>query len=105
MVCSLRALASLRPERLFPSSGNVRRTPLPDLHNKIGYLVKLTHAVAELDATGHSAAEVVTLLFGKETTLRFWTSGHVSAANLVRRLPQLQRAALFVRPAQPTGAL
>ncbi|NJN81822.1 MAG: hypothetical protein HC802_05720 [Caldilineaceae bacterium] len=43
----------------------------------------MTRAVAELDAAGHSASDVVAALFGKESTLRFWTSDHYSSANLV----------------------
>jgi glyoxylase-like metal-dependent hydrolase (beta-lactamase superfamily II) len=83
VVCSLRTLADLRPERLFPSDGRISRTPLPELHGKIGHLLKLTREVAQLDALGLSKEEIVLRLFQKEPPLYFWTAGHYSAANLI----------------------
>ncbi len=83
IVSSLRTMASLRPERLFPGSGRVRRTPLPDLMGKVGDLVKLAGEVARLDANGYSVDEIVTMLFDGEPRIKFWTMGHFSAANLV----------------------
>lgn len=83
VVSSLRTLAELRPERLFPSDGRISRTPLPELHGKIGHWLQVTHEVARLDALGLSKAEIVLRLFQKEPPLYFWTAGHYSAANLV----------------------
>jgi glyoxylase-like metal-dependent hydrolase (beta-lactamase superfamily II) len=83
VVSSLRTLASLRPERLFTGTGSVRRTPLPDLHDKIGSLVRLSKEVAKLDASGMSVSEMVNYLFRGESALRVWTNGHFSAANLI----------------------
>lgn len=83
VICSLRTLADLRPERLFPSDGRISRTPLPELHGKIGQLLQLTREVAQLDALGLSKDEIVLRLFHKEPPLHFWTLGYYSAANLV----------------------
>lgn len=83
VLSSLRTLASLRPERLFPGSGTVRRTPLPEIHDKIGSLMRLSREVARLDASGMSVDEIVLYLFKGESSFRFWTGGHFSAANLV----------------------
>jgi len=83
IVSSLRTLASLRPERLFPGSGTVRRTPLPDLLGKIGDLIHLANEVRKLEAEGRSTGEIVEMLWGGEPPLRWWTFGHFSAANLV----------------------
>lgn len=83
VLSSLRTLSSLRPERLFPGSGTVRRNPLPDLHNKIGGLTRLSREVAHLDASGLSVDEIVICLFKGESSFRLWTGGHFSAANLV----------------------
>jgi glyoxylase-like metal-dependent hydrolase (beta-lactamase superfamily II) len=83
VLSSLRTLASLRPERLFPGSGNVRRTPQPEIHDKIGGLLRLSKDVARLDASGMSVDEMVTCLFKGESSFRLWTGGHFSAANLV----------------------
>jgi glyoxylase-like metal-dependent hydrolase (beta-lactamase superfamily II) len=83
VVSSLRTLAELRPERLFPSDGRISRTPLPELHGKIGHWLQLTREVARLDALGLSKAEIVLRLFQKEPPIYFWTLGQYSAANLV----------------------
>lgn len=83
IVSSLRTLAALRPERLFPGSGTVRRTPLPDLLGKIGDLIQLANQVRKLENEGRSIGEGVEMLFGGEPPLRWWTFGHFSAANLV----------------------
>lgn len=83
IVSSLRTMAALRPERLFPGSGTVRRTPLPDLLGKITDLIQLAEKVQKLDAAGRSTAEIVAMLFGGEPSIHRWTFGHFSAANLV----------------------
>lgn len=83
VVCSLRTLAELHPERLFPSDGRISRTPLPELHGKIGQLLQLTREVARLDALGLAKEEMVLRLFHKEPPLYFWTAGYYSAANLI----------------------
>ena len=83
VISSLRTLESLRPERLFPGSGMVRRTPRPDIHAKIGHLIELCQEVASLDAAGLTVPEIVEYLFYGESSFRLWTGGHYSAANLV----------------------
>ena len=83
IVSSLRTMAALRPERLFPGSGTVRRTPLPDLHGKIGDLIQLAGEVMRLEEGGYTTGEIVEMLFKGEPQLRLWTLGHFSAANLV----------------------
>lgn len=84
IVSSLRTMAALRPERLFPGSGNVRRSPFPELLGKINDLIRLANEVQKLEAKGHSVGEIVERLFGGEPPIRRWTLGHFSAANLVR---------------------
>lgn len=83
VIGSLQTLMSLRPERLFPSSGEVRRTPRPEIAEKITTLQRLSKEVARLDAAGMSVEEMVVCLFKGESSLRLWTNGHFSAANLV----------------------
>ena len=83
VIGSLQTLMSLRPERLFPSSGEVRRNPRPELAEKIASLQRLSKEVARLEAAGMSVDEVVNNLFKGESSLRLWTGGHFSAANLV----------------------
>lgn len=83
VIGSLQTLASLRPERLFPSSGEVRRTPRPEISEKIASLQRLCKEVARLDTSGMNVDEMVTCLFKGESPLRLWTGGHFSAANLI----------------------
>lgn len=83
MMGSLRMMADLRPERLFPGSGNVRRTPQPELYEKVGYLKKLAGEVARLEAMNMTVPEMVACLFSDEPPVRTWTLGHFSAANLI----------------------
>jgi glyoxylase-like metal-dependent hydrolase (beta-lactamase superfamily II) len=84
VISSLRTLASLRPERIFPGSGNVRRTALPELHGKIGQLLTLCQEVARLDGVGLSTAHMVDRLLDGESSMRFWTGGHFSGAHLIQ---------------------
>lgn len=81
---TLHTLAGLRPERLFPNSGEVRRNPRPEISEKIGSLMRLCKEVARLDAAGTSNDDMVTRLFEGESPLRVWTAGHISAANLIK---------------------
>ncbi|MFN8469102.1 MAG: MBL fold metallo-hydrolase [Caldilineaceae bacterium] len=83
IVSSLRTMVSLRPERLFPGSGSIRRTPVPDLHGKISALIQLAQEVDRLERSGRSTPEMVEMLFHGEPRIKFWTMGHYSAANLV----------------------
>jgi glyoxylase-like metal-dependent hydrolase (beta-lactamase superfamily II) len=83
IVSSMRTMVSLRPERLFPGSGSIRRTPVPDLHGKISALIQLAQEVDRLERSGCSTPEMVEMLFHGEPRIKFWTMGHYSAANLV----------------------
>jgi glyoxylase-like metal-dependent hydrolase (beta-lactamase superfamily II) len=86
VVSSLRTLADLRPERLFPSSASVRRTPLPDLHAQIGAFIRLARDVAKLEAAGMSSEEMALRLFRGEPRSPRWTEGHLTVANLIEAL-------------------
>jgi glyoxylase-like metal-dependent hydrolase (beta-lactamase superfamily II) len=83
VISSLRTLDSLHPERIFSGAGRVSRTPRPELHEKIGNLVRLAREVARMDAAGLSVPEMVARLFHKEPAANFWTFGHMSATHLV----------------------
>lgn len=111
VVSSLRTLASLRPERLFPGSGTVRRTPLPDLHGKISALVQLAQEVSRLEASGCTTAEMVTAIFHGEPRITTWSMGHFSAANLIEAcrsynaiLAPYDAADLSPAPKRPSGS-
>jgi glyoxylase-like metal-dependent hydrolase (beta-lactamase superfamily II) len=81
---SLHTLAGLRPERLFPCSGEVRRNPRPELADKIDRLQRLCREVARLEVAGLSVAEMAACLFQHEPWLAWWSGGHYSAANLIQ---------------------
>ncbi|MEZ4620716.1 MAG: MBL fold metallo-hydrolase [Caldilineaceae bacterium] len=83
VICSLRTLASLHPERLFPSDGRISRTPLPELHGKIGELIRQAREVARMDALGLTVDEMMLRLFQKEPPIHFWTMGHYSVRHLI----------------------
>lgn len=83
VICSLRTLASLHPERLFAADGRISRTPLPELHGKIGLLIQYAREVARMDALGLSPEEMVLRLVPKEPPIAFWTQGHYSARHLI----------------------
>jgi glyoxylase-like metal-dependent hydrolase (beta-lactamase superfamily II) len=83
VIGSLQMLVNLRPERLFPSSGEVRRTPRPEIAEKIAGLLRLAKEVDRMAALGMNTDEMVSYLFRGESSLRLWTGGHFSAANLV----------------------
>ncbi len=102
VVCSLRTLASLHPERLFPSDGRISRTPLPELHGKIGELIGLAREVAQMDALGLTTEEIVLRLFRKEPPIYFWTLGHYSARHLVGAC-RSYNAMFMPLPEQPTN--
>jgi len=84
---SLHTLVTLRPERLFPCSGEVRRNPKPELAEKIDRLQRLCREVARLDAVGMRVDEMVACLFPDASRrlplVQWWTGGHYAAVNLV----------------------
>jgi glyoxylase-like metal-dependent hydrolase (beta-lactamase superfamily II) len=100
VISSLRTLDSLHPERLFSACGRVSRTPRPELHEKIGQLTRLARLVAQLDAAGLSAAEMVAQLFPKESAVKFWSFGHLSALHLVEACRSYN--AIFTGLGQPS---
>lgn len=103
IISSLRTLATLRPERLFPGSGTVRRTPLPDLLGKIGDLIQLANEVHRLETEGRSVDEIVEMLFGGEPPMRWWTFGHFSAANLVNACHHYNDLTMPIDRSAPRG--
>ncbi len=101
-VGSLRTMASLRPERLFPGSGRVRRTPVPELLDKVNYLTKLAAEVALLEAKGMSVAEMTAVLFKQKPGITYWSMGHFSTAYLIEACRSYN--AIFLPPAAPAYA-
>jgi glyoxylase-like metal-dependent hydrolase (beta-lactamase superfamily II) len=100
---SLHTLAGLRPERLFPCSGEVRRNPRPELAGRIDRLQQLCRAVARLEAAGMSVDEMVVRLFRRESAAYWWSGGHDSAANLVEACRSYNALVSPMGQATPAG--
>ncbi len=87
VLSSLRMLASLRPERLFPAGGPVRRKPLPAIQAKINRLSELAQDVAALEAKGIGVDDIAAQLLHAEslpsTAIEVSTAGRLSALNLI----------------------
>lgn len=105
VIGSLQTLAGMEIERLFPGSGNVRRSPTNDILDKIAYLTQLARDVERLDAAGMRAEAIATQFFGKDDdNLSFWTQRQFSALHLVeacRSYNAILRAETGLRRASP----
>lgn len=83
VVGSLQTMVTLQPERLFPGSGNVRRSPANDLLDKINYLTRLARDVNRLELEGAQADAIAAQLFETDNNMAFWTQRHFTSRNLV----------------------
>lgn len=81
---TLHTLMSLRPEKLLPASGNVRRAAQTEISEKLEYFRWLTGKVAQLEAAGKTVEQSVIEIFTEEPSITFWTHGHHSASNLIK---------------------
>ena len=84
IIDSLKRLASLEVEILFPGSGTPRVSPHEELSRKIRYLEGTGERVLELHRQGWSRRRIRRRLFGREMPIAYITLGHFSGANLVR---------------------
>jgi len=84
IISSLKSLADLGPELLFPGSGSVKEGAKEELHSKIAYLEEMGRRVLEYTALGWSRRRIVRKLFGREMAINYITLGHFSGKNLVR---------------------
>lgn len=84
IIGSLKRLAALPIETLFPASGRIRHRPRQEILDKIDYLEALGRKVLDLHARGIGPREIRRRLLGRETTLACLTGGHFSGVNLVR---------------------
>ncbi len=99
-VASLRAVAALGPERLFPAHLPVPERPLEPIERLLGYLEDRAAEAKALAGAGASEAEIVERMFGGEhvwsrapagspVTASDMTGGDFSTLNLVRGLLDL----------------
>lgn len=84
IIDSLKKLARLDAQYIFPGSGTVRDNPKEALRTKIEYLEQTAGRVLELHSRGLSHRRIGRQLFGPERLISYITLGHFSARNLVR---------------------
>lgn len=81
---SLKQVAGLDSEILFPGSGTVREKPREELLGKIAYLEDMGGRVLDLYGKGWNRGRIRRTLFGPEMAIAYYTLGHFSGRNLVR---------------------
>jgi glyoxylase-like metal-dependent hydrolase (beta-lactamase superfamily II) len=84
IIASLKKLATLPAERLFPASGNIVTDPAAALASKISYLEETGQKVMALHDQGRSPSQIRAALFGREMVIAYVTLGDFSGVNLVR---------------------
>jgi glyoxylase-like metal-dependent hydrolase (beta-lactamase superfamily II) len=82
-IASLKRMADLPIQRLFPGSARVREQPLQELREKIAYYEERGQAVSELHQRGLGVDEIARRLFGGPMWVELVTLGHFSRRNLV----------------------
>ncbi|MGD2253315.1 MAG: MBL fold metallo-hydrolase [Anaerolineales bacterium] len=90
MVTSLKRVAELPAEWLFPASARARPNAAKELAAKIAYFEALEAKVLELHRRGRQVGEIARGLLGGPTWVEFVTLGHFSRRNLVRSFLQAQ---------------
>lgn len=81
---SLKMIAVLPLDTMYPGSARTRRRPAGDLQVKIDYLERMGEEVITLDNRGCSIPEISRMLFGGPMWIELITLGHMSRQNLVR---------------------
>jgi len=84
IIASLRTLAALPAQKLFPGSGTVRDNPGEELARKAAQMEAFGAEVRRLRAAGLSVGQIKRRLLGREGRLTYITAGHFSGANLIR---------------------
>lgn len=83
IISSLKRVAALPAQILFPGSARVRVNPAEELTSKISYLERLGEAVLTLHRQGWSVSAIVRALCGGRMLLELITLGHFSRKQLV----------------------
>jgi glyoxylase-like metal-dependent hydrolase (beta-lactamase superfamily II) len=82
-IASLKRMAGLPLQRLFPGSARVRQQPIQELREKIAYYEERGQAVLELHGRGLGINEIARRLFGGPMWVELLTLGHFARRNLV----------------------
>lgn len=83
IIDSLKLIANLSAERLFPGSARVRSNPTTALAAKIDYLEEMGARVLELHARGWPVGRIARRLFGPPQIIELFTLGHFSRRGMV----------------------
>ncbi|HEY48014.1 MAG: hypothetical protein AMJ88_13375 [Anaerolineae bacterium SM23_ 63] len=83
IIDSLKQIAGLPINWMFPGSARVRENPKEDLNAKISYLEEFGESVLELHEKGRSVKSITRALCGKPIPVEWITLGHFSRRNLV----------------------
>jgi glyoxylase-like metal-dependent hydrolase (beta-lactamase superfamily II) len=84
ILASLKVIAKLEVDLLFPASGSVRQNPKTEINQKIAHLEELGETVLKRYHQGWSVRKISHQLFGRERLMAWITLGHFSAKALVR---------------------
>lgn len=85
VIASLKRLAALRIEALFPGSGTVRvNNPAADIRRKVAYLEELGDKIRQLHGQGLSVQAIQKRLLGREPFITYLTLGHFRASYLIQ---------------------
>ena len=91
IIDSLKRLAKLDMQVMFPGSGNIKENPLGLINKKIEYLEELGQKVLALHKAGLSVKEIRKKLLGREHPIGYWTFGHFSGKHLILSYIKNQR--------------
>lgn len=83
IIKSLKLIAGLSVNWMFPGSARVRENPKEDLNSKISYLEEFGGRVLGLHEKGWGVQSIVRALCGKPLPVEWITLGHFSRRNLV----------------------
>ena len=83
IIASLKRIAALPAEWMFPGSARTRQDVAGELGRKIAYLEELGERLLELDRQGLSVAEIARRLLGSPIWIEWVTLGHFSRRRLV----------------------
>jgi glyoxylase-like metal-dependent hydrolase (beta-lactamase superfamily II) len=83
IIASLKRIAELPIEMLFPGSARVREKPTVELRDKISYLEDMGGKVLDLHSKGRGVRSIARELFGEAMSLEVMTLGHFSRKSLV----------------------
>ena len=84
LVSSLKRMAALELQILFPGCARMRQSPLDDLNAKIEYYERQGSRICDLHNAGRSENQIVQQVCGGPMWIEFVTLGHFSRKWLVR---------------------